>query len=208
MKAISKALLKAQGEFLPIEKNTNAFKYKYAPLDHVLDCIRPALTKHGILITQPSEIQDGTPVQRTVLFHIESGESIISSMELQCTTGAQDRGSEVTYLRRYTLMSSAGIFPVNEDDDGKAAQDSSPKDKKAKRAKPEPKEESTENTDSGVVEVYKAFLEDCNNMDDLKEFWKSNQAELKKLEKSQPAIYKSVFGLFSLKKKDLTTKGS
>tara|TARA_R110000824_G_scaffold91379_5_gene222441 strand:- start:7846 stop:8592 length:747 start_codon:yes stop_codon:yes gene_type:complete len=245
MKEISKALLKAQGEFLPIEKKTEAFKYKYAPLDNVLDCIRPALSKYGILITQPCEIEDGTPVQKTVLFHTDSGESIVSTMELQCTSGAQDRGSEVTYLRRYTLINAAGVFPVDEDDDGKLAQDSSRKPlstksgkfsdkktstksgepssdqgraraaKKATEKKPtvKPTEATQEGAQSGgpvegngVAEAYRVFLQDCNTIEELRDFWKKNQEELKKLEKSHAEIYKSVFDLFATKKKALNKK--
>ena len=58
--------------------------------------------------------------------------------------------------------------------------------------------------ESGVTVAYKVFVEDCQTIDDLKSFWKQNQEELKKLEKSHPDLYKEIFQLFSAKKKELS----
>lgn len=215
MKNIGKALLEAQKEFLPIEKDTQAFKYKYAPLDKVLECIRPALSKHGIVILQPSSITEGGfNDQKTILLHVESGETIVSSMELQCDTGPQDRGSEVTYLRRYTLLNATGCFPVDEDDDGKSAQESTKKvvkkkqevkkEKEVKSKEEEVKKDEGDDSENGVVTAYRVFLDDCNTIDELKTFWRKNQEELKKLENNQSEIYQQVFSLFSEKKRSIS----
>lgn len=205
MKNIAKALLEAQSKFDPITKDTEAFKYKYAPLDKVLDAIRPALTEHGILITQPSGFDEDIMVQKTILFHTESGETLESSMTLQCNSGTQDRGSEVTYLRRYTLLNIVGVCPVNEDDDGAAAH-------KAKSTKAVEKPKANSKSENGkepsqpapgIATTYRVFLKTAHNHVDLSGWWDRNKPELDKLKNSHPDRWNKVVAEFSRRKNEL-----
>lgn len=118
---IAAALAKAQGAMDNASKDrTNpAFKSKYADLASVRDAVNEPLSKAGIAYVQAAQTTaDGVSVE-TRLIHT-------SGQWFACTVGAvpkaydpQSIGSAITYLRRYGLMSMAGIAP--EDDDGNVA---------------------------------------------------------------------------------------
>ena len=201
MKNIGKALLRAQENFKPIVKETQAFNYKYAPLDQVLKCVQDALRSEGILITQPCETsyedESCIGVQATVLTHVESGETMESKVPLLCATGAQDRGSEITYMRRYTLLSLLGVHPQGEDDDGAAAQAVARKRKPV--SKPVPKSEP----EPGVVATYNVFLESAKTFEELQSWWDINLSQLNKLKKSNKETWTKVVSEFSKRKNQI-----
>ncbi len=89
-------------------------------------------------------------------------------------------------------------------DETEKPQKKSPVKSKAKKEEEAPDGEDTPEEDSGVAVAYRVFVEDCETIDDLKSFWKQNQAELKKLEKTHNDLYKEIFDLFSTKKKELS----
>ena len=214
---ISSALMAAQKNFPEIEKSTSAHRYKYATLDQILSLIREPLADEGVVILQPSWVLgDGIEVQSTILHHCESGENVVSELVLSGSGGPQDRGSEVTYLRRYTLLSACGIFPVDEDTDGKEAQEFSKKtqDRKSKKAPKVPKEDSkgasgeavnngTIESDAGVHVVVGTFARECKTIGDLTEFWTKNKDELNKLHISHPAMYEKAIAAFSARKAEI-----
>ena len=194
---IGKALLRAQENFSPIIKETKAFNYKYAPLDQVLECVQGALRDEGILITQPCDVGCGDESflaeQATILTHVESGETMESRIPLLCTTGAQDRGSEITYMRRYTLLSLLGVHPKGEDDDGAAAQTVARKRKPVPKAEPEP----------GIVATYNVFLESAKTFDELQSWWDSNLSQLNKLKEGNKETWTKVVSEFSKRKSQI-----
>lgn len=215
---LAKALLVAQGNFSPIVKDTEAFKYKYAPLDKVLECVRPALTDAGILITQPSRVwRNGDSEyceQKTILIHVESGQQIESSMVMQCDTGPQDRGSEVTYLRRYTLLNVLGIFPVDEDDDGSSASKGAKLNPKLSQsnASKKIKQASHPKINNSVVPqeklpaiatTYRVFLKTATDQKSLRDWWERNKKELDKLKKESDEAWTIVVNEFANRKKEL-----
>lgn len=118
------AFAKAQAGFGAIVKSATGASatQKYAPLDAVLEIVRPVLNANGLALTQPVEIDGDTLVVRTLLIHTETGET----HECRYPAGAitlqhQSLGAGVTYARRYSLLSILGVFPANEDDDGESA---------------------------------------------------------------------------------------
>lgn len=117
------ALAAAQAELVNPPKtrtaDTGKYKYAYADIGDVLDTVRPVLAKHGIALTQPTEIRDGTIVLRTVL---SKGDQSISSEYPVCSLNGnhQAMGSAMTYARRYALTSLLGIAAVD-DTDGEGA---------------------------------------------------------------------------------------
>lgn len=135
IKEISIALSKFQGEVTnPSNTATNPFfQSKYAPLETVLNTVRPILSKHGLSIMQiPSSEGDYVTIT-TMLVH-SSGEWIESeplSLKMDKVT-AQGAGSAITYARRYAVSAMLGISS-EDDDDGNNA---------------EPKKEATVNTGS------------------------------------------------------------
>jgi len=124
---IANALNKAQGIMSGAKKDKKNpfFNSSYADLASVFDAIREPFASNGLSITQTMDILDsGVPILRTRLMHV-SGEFIDSKMLLPQDPNPQKLGSAITYLRRYSLMSIAGI-PA-EDDDGNAASGRKPK---------------------------------------------------------------------------------
>lgn len=130
--ALAAALAKAQGEFEPIEKAREvkvngqtaqgkeySYTFAYAPLDVVLAATRPALSRNGLALVQLLEDGQATPVLRTLLLHA-SGERLEARVSLPAKPQkAQDLGSMITYLRRYSIVSILGVV-AEEDDDGNA----------------------------------------------------------------------------------------
>jgi hypothetical protein len=94
------------------------FKNRYISLDSLLESVLPALTDVGILLVQEPTHINGEPALRTRLVHIESGDSLDSTMPLVLAKDdPQGQGSAITYARRYSLMSTLGLV-ADEDNDG------------------------------------------------------------------------------------------
>jgi len=116
------ALVKARGDIKhPTRNKTNPhFKNRYADLTAVLDAVVPAFTANGLSLVQL--VEDEFLI--TLLAHT-SGEYITSATRITPHANAQQLGSALTYLRRYTVQAIAAIA-ADDDDDGTAA---SPKKK-------------------------------------------------------------------------------
>jgi len=113
----------AMAEIKPVAKEaTNPhFRSRYADLNTILAEVKPVLHKHGLCIIQP--IEEGQVVTR--ILDSETMELICeSSLPLSMTGTPQQRGSEITYYRRYTLQSLLALEA--EDDDANAATPSAP----------------------------------------------------------------------------------
>lgn len=117
-KGLTEALIAAQLEFGDIAKTVKGARSNYAPLDSVLDCVRPILNNHGIAVFQATGIVGEWMMVRTSLRHV-SGEAIEGEYPV-CVLGKapQDTGSALTYARRYALLALCGVHPTDEDDDG------------------------------------------------------------------------------------------
>lgn len=125
MSALAKALLAFQKDPPPIHLDaTNPhFNSKFASLGGVVAAVRPALTKHGLVVTQlPTVTADGAPALETRLIHAESGEALSSHMPLLAAKqDPQAQGSALTYARRYALLAILGLVG-DADDDANGAQ--------------------------------------------------------------------------------------
>jgi hypothetical protein len=121
--ALWPALCAAQAEFQPIFKSAKgAHKAGYAPLDVVLEMARPILNGHGLIVTQPTYVEDVTLYVRTMIVHQTTGETHSGAYPAgPITQEHQKLGAGVTYARRYSLLSLLGVFPENEDCDGEKA---------------------------------------------------------------------------------------
>lgn len=119
--ALSKALAAAQGEMknAVLNRVNPHFKNRYADLAAIRDAVVPALSKHGVAVTQFTDFRDGNSVLVTRLMH-ESGQWIEGAYPLTQQTNPQAMGSQLTYARRYTLSAIAGIS-ADEDDDAEIA---------------------------------------------------------------------------------------
>lgn len=121
IKNLAVALSQFQGEVKnpANSKKVNAgnFGYKYAPLDEVLNLVRPILSKHGLSVVQAPVTSEGLVGVSTVLIH-ESGEFIeLEPVMLKMDkVSAQGAGSAITYARRYSLSAVLGIASEDDDD--------------------------------------------------------------------------------------------
>lgn len=123
------ALAKAQGEFPRVPKNKEVkvrtktggvYTFSYAPLETIMEAIRPVLSANGLAVMQM--VND--KVVTTVLLHT-SGEWIHSSpLPIRIPEDAQNSsqalGSAITYAKRYSLCAMLGVV-ADDDDDGNAA---------------------------------------------------------------------------------------
>jgi hypothetical protein len=116
------ALAAAQGEFLPVVKDSQAnvqmksggnYKFEYAGLDVVIAATQPALSKHGIAFMQ-------FPTSDALVTVLAKGGARIES-HCSLPRDAQAFGSAITYSKRYARLSILSVFPADEDDDGAAA---------------------------------------------------------------------------------------
>jgi len=116
---LAKAMAAFQGEVKnPANTANNPFyKSKYAPLNEILNDVRPLLSKHGLSVIQ-SPGGNGKDISiSTILMHT-SGEW----MELEPLTLTAERitpqgaGSAITYGRRYVISALLGIASEDDDD--------------------------------------------------------------------------------------------
>ena len=120
---LAKALCKAQNELGGAVKNSSNpfFKSSYSSLTDVVKAIKQPFADNGLSYSQFPITSDGGGGIGvvTILMH-NSGEWLESEFYLPLAKkDAQGGGSAVTYARRYSLQSMAGI--PNADDDAESA---------------------------------------------------------------------------------------
>lgn len=125
MSALGKAMLAFQNDppHIALDATNPHYHSKFASLPGVIAAVRPAMNKHGLVVTQlPTVTDDGAAALETRLIHAESGEEIASTMPLALEKpGPQGQASAITYARRIALLSMLGLVG-DEDDDGNTAQ--------------------------------------------------------------------------------------
>jgi hypothetical protein len=101
--SLAKALLAFQTDAPAIHKDAtnNHFGNSYVTLGSLMDAVRPALTKQGlVLIQKPTQLENGQPGLLTKLVHADSGEEEQSVMPLLLDkSNPQGQGSALTYAR-------------------------------------------------------------------------------------------------------------
>lgn len=125
---LAQALAKFQAEVKnPKNTDTNPqYRSKYAPLDVVINTVKPILAKYGLSFMQSTGSGEGENIIIiTILMH-ESGEWIESEPltlpAYQLKSGgvkeynAQGAGSSITYGRRYSLAAALGISSEDDSD--------------------------------------------------------------------------------------------
>ena len=159
---LMKAMIASAPEIRSIAKSKQAYGYKYATLDSLIDMLREVLPKHGLWFTQIPTRSEEESVLTTRVFH-ESGEWLEDSIlmtdtELQGKANdTQKLGASITYFRRYVLSSIFGVS-ADEDVDGNLASK-----ERHQQARPQPtaqkidsktylKKEIRERIDQGATE--------------------------------------------------------
>ncbi len=125
---LSKALVSVQAELQNPKRTTDAYKYKYAKLEEVINITKIPLTDNGLSIIQAPSAKDCEVYVTTRIQHT-SGEYMESTLTMYLPEKSQNMSQEVgkciTYARRYSL---AGMLNIEqEDDDVNSATQSKPK---------------------------------------------------------------------------------
>lgn len=126
MKNLFKALAEFQQEVPVIFKGSTAgqgnFAYQYTDLPAIFKAINPLLAKHGLGFSQITEFKDGHDYLVTIVFHIESGETLetrtrlMPDVELKGQNVFQSYGSQLTYFRRYGISQILGLVTDKDTD--------------------------------------------------------------------------------------------
>ena len=125
------SLAKAQGGMgLALKDGVNpAYRSAYTTLPAVLEAVLPSFNANGLAVLQHPAVADdaGHVIVHTLITH-ESGEWMESAASLP-VGGKRDAhavGSAISYLRRYTLASIAGVIQADDDGNGASGAPSGP----------------------------------------------------------------------------------
>jgi hypothetical protein len=130
---IFQALISFQAEVKPAEKNGKNpfFSSSYSTLQDVFESIKPGMKLNKLGVIQSPELyetQEGKFIKVVSRVIHESGEWIEGEVSASLKdANPQTIGSAISYLRRYSLISLFGIAS-EDDDDGNAATDNTPKE--------------------------------------------------------------------------------
>lgn len=119
---LSEALAKAQGEMKPasFDAQNPHFRSRYATLASIMEACRSSLSQNQIAVVQGTSVIEDRVIVTTMLIHA-SGEFISDQLSMNIIKDSpQAIGSAITYARRYSLASIAGVVS-DEDDDAEAA---------------------------------------------------------------------------------------
>ncbi len=201
-KNIIKALAEFQKLCPAIKKDSEAkvtttagkqYSYNYGSLPYIMEVIKPHLETSGLMFTQPLSLNEGMRCIVTTLYHIETGESIqsvidIPEVEFVGQNIYQAMGSGITYLRRYALMSVLGIVAEEDDNDAKGEPK---KPDKTKPAKPKELPELKPMTFDKVNVKWKQavdYIVSGKPIEDIEKKYKISAANKKKLIKESDDI--------------------
>lgn len=170
MQELAKALPALMAEMENAKNTKSGYGYNYAPLNEILETVRPILAKHRFSVVQMVGHEEGLVTVRTMLIH-ESGDSLESTMalppaEVKGTNEVQQMGASITYARRYMLTSLLGIAG-EEDTDGVAP---AKREAKKRESQPAKVEDLTDRLKTAEKMTY-ALLEKGKFTDDEKANW-------------------------------------
>lgn len=194
--ALYAALAKAQGAFKAITKNREVmitmksggkYKFRYADLEEITACTRPALSANGLSLIQPvqSDPATGATWVETTLMHADGGR-ITSRIDIKpAATYADPKefGATVTYIRRYGISSLLGVAADDDlDGNGRGAGDGDDKGHGDTEAA---------QISAMVDELIAAAKRTTTDAEALK-FWRDNNAKLAKWPNSHEELKSAV----------------
>jgi len=119
--AMARAKVELGGASVVKDAKNPHFKSDYATLDATLDFFTVAYAKQGVTLSHfPYRSGEREVVLGSLLAH-SSGQKIWSTYPLKWDDNPQERGSDLTYAKRYTTQSIVGIAPSDDDDGNQAA---------------------------------------------------------------------------------------
>lgn len=103
-------------------KNGGKYSYSYADLADIIESVTKPFSAEGLAVIQPIQIHEGEHVILTMITH-KSGQWLRSAyrLDIDPDMGEQEKGSAITYSRRYSFCATTGLV-AEDDDDGALAQ--------------------------------------------------------------------------------------
>lgn len=180
-KGIYQKIFEIQQEITGIKKeDTNPFfKSKYFDVNKIIAVLRPFMTKHKLVLSQPLSHVESKPAITTLLYDLESGESISETIALPDLLDPQKMGSCITYYRRYALQSLFLLEALDDDANlasGKAEVDDS-------------------------IETQRSIIAKCKTEKELNAYYKNNSKKIKNFDKN-------IIPLLTERKKELQEAAS
>lgn len=119
--AYDKAMADFQSECPTIEKKKQGYNYKYAPLETIVEQVKPFLTKYGFSYTFDTDEADNAIIVychiKHVAGHMETSKAKIERESTSKMNASQQSGSSMTYGKRYAFVNGFGIVVKDEDND-------------------------------------------------------------------------------------------
>lgn len=110
-------LSQLQSKLTHVSKDSKGYGYNYSSLPDTLDVAKPLLAEFGFSVSQ---FEDGNKNLVTLLLHKSGqwlkGRMTLIEIEMKGTNAAQNKGSVLSYFRRYSLQAILGM--AAEDSDG------------------------------------------------------------------------------------------
>lgn len=122
------AILDVQQKAPFIDKSTANpfFKSKYADLPTIWGAVKDLMGENKLLVMHTTSAEENGEFMTTTIIHAPTKEKIESKCKINLSKHtAQEYGSYMTYMRRYSLSAMLGLV-TDEDDDGNAASHKNP----------------------------------------------------------------------------------
>ena len=198
------AIMNVQCKVGSIKKDTKNpfFKSKYADLAGIWDSISDLMIENGLCVVHTLfEDEALNKKMSTRIYHAPSCQFIESICPINpAKDDAQGYGSAITYMRRYSLSAMLGLV-TDEDDDGNAASDGTPKPANAPKPPNIPKPDKPVPMISlEEFNMLKDSLETARDLAELKTSFENVQAASKRME---PIDMKALTDLKDQRKNEL-----
>lgn len=106
-------------------KSGGKYSYKYLSLPGLLEHVRSAYRELGLALMQEVEGDSAGVAVTTRIVHLSGQWIEFGPLFLPASGTPQDRGSAITYARRYALAAAVGLASDEDDDGAKAARSTS-----------------------------------------------------------------------------------
>lgn len=115
-KNIYQKLFEIKKVWIKLQRDTEWYWYSYATLSQIQEKLSEAMQEQWLIVIH-SIVENKV---KTEIFNTEWKDSVYSEIYMSDSTKPQDKGSEITYYRRYNLLSLLDLEV--EDDDWQKAQ--------------------------------------------------------------------------------------
>lgn len=132
-KAYITAISTFQGKCPIIVKTKKGVNYMYAPLESIVEQVRPILVECGLSYRIEAKIEENVVTATCIITHVDGhsesssftskSEVLVSNKGNLVRTAMQDTASALTFAKRYAFTNALGIMTGDEDTDAAKKRD-------------------------------------------------------------------------------------